>query len=612
MEAGEKLLRWIRLVSAAIAAGLAILALVILPALVGFLPHVIRGYPLEWSAVALVVAFRGAHAFVAARTADDPAASRVRRFLDCLDAGSRWALDGGLVLALALFATGMLASWAPHYLTWPWCRDEDTFATLAQSWDAGILPYRDIRAYNFPGHIYLHWLIGRVLGWGHTVPFYALDVAAILALGAALTVWSRRRLGGSLPGLVGYVIFLGFYLGQEYHQVAERDWHATLGAALALMALEARPGRPALWIAAALEAAALTIRPHAVFFLPAIFSAIAERPRAGRDMAEWSIAVVLFTILGFAPLGAQGLLGDLLGGLRVAAYGGPYSDASLTSALTILDRELRSGWTFVLVASLIVLWLFDGQTHRKLARTWFLAIVAALLYRTVHPVQHGYLVHPLALIGSIALALPTERLVSMSWLARPLRVMAVMLILLEAIPHIPTFCAPRDSVRALGSLARGVESEEPPPGCRIKWFRSHECHYEWADYCRTVDYLRRATSPATEIANVLKQPPFPSLNGPVGRLSPFRAESGICWMWLIDQDLDIPFAESLEQTPDSVVVWSPAEVDAEPRLKLLRVTSVIRLYYRPEARFGPIEVWRRSSDAGNVQAVPRAGRCAAG
>ena len=50
-------------------------------------------------------------------------------------------------------ATGMLASWALHYLTWPWCRDEDTFATLALSWDAGIRPYRDIRAYNFPGHI---------------------------------------------------------------------------------------------------------------------------------------------------------------------------------------------------------------------------------------------------------------------------------------------------------------------------------------------------------------------------------------------------------------------------------------------------------------------------
>ena len=70
-------------------------------------------------------------------------------------------------------------------------------------------------------------------------------------------------------------------------------------------------------------------------------------------------------------------------------------------------------------------------------------------------------------------------------------------------------------------------------------------------------------------------------------------------MWLIDLDLDIPFAEALERTPDSVVVWSPAEIDTQPRLRLERVTSVIRRYYRPEARFGPIEVWRRSTDDGN-------------
>ena len=301
------------------------------------------------------------------------------------------ALDGGLALAVALFATALLASWAPHYLTWPWCRDEDTFATLAQSWDAGIRPYRDIRAYNFPGHIYLHWLIGRALGWGRTVPFYALDVAAVLALGAALTVWSRRRLGGVLPGLVGYVAFLGFYLSQDFHQVAERDWHATLGAALALMTLEACPGRPSLWIAAGLQAAALTIRPHAILFLPAIVSAIAERPRLGRDLAEWSIAVVLLTSLGFAPLVAQGLLADLLRGLRIAAYGGPYSKSSLAGALTILGDELRSPWTIALVASLIVLWLYHRQTCCALARTWLLAVAAALLYRTVHPVQHAYL-----------------------------------------------------------------------------------------------------------------------------------------------------------------------------------------------------------------------------
>ena len=68
METRVKLVRWLRLPTAAIAAGLAILALMILPDLVGLLPCAIPGSPLEWSAVALVVVFRKAHAFVAART----------------------------------------------------------------------------------------------------------------------------------------------------------------------------------------------------------------------------------------------------------------------------------------------------------------------------------------------------------------------------------------------------------------------------------------------------------------------------------------------------------------------------------------------------------------
>src|SRR5271157_6166237 len=130
--------------------------------------------------------------------------------------------------------------------------------------------------------------------------------AALCSPDLVAVTFPHPRLGGSLPGLVGYVTFLGFYLSQDFHQVAGRDWHASLGAALALMALEVWPGRPALWIAAALEAAALTIRPYAVFLLPAIGSAIAERPRPGLDMAEWGSAIVLFTSLSFAPLVAQG------------------------------------------------------------------------------------------------------------------------------------------------------------------------------------------------------------------------------------------------------------------------------------------------------------------
>ena len=50
----------------------------------------------------------------------------------------------------------------------------------------GILPYRDIRAYNFPGAIYLFWALGKVAGWGRPWALYAVDAAALLLLGITL------------------------------------------------------------------------------------------------------------------------------------------------------------------------------------------------------------------------------------------------------------------------------------------------------------------------------------------------------------------------------------------------------------------------------------------
>jgi hypothetical protein len=120
--------------------------------------------------------------------------------------------------------------------------------------------------------------------------------------------------------------------------------------------------------------------------------------------------------------------------------------------------------------------------------------------------------------------------------------------------------------------------------------------YSWDDYRRTLIHLKESTGTATMVANVLKQPPFLGLNGPTGRLSPFRAESGICWMLFVDIDLDSEFARDLERAADSVVVWTPDESEIPSRLRLDRLNGVIKQHYRLDARFGRIEVWRRASE----------------
>ena len=66
-------------------------------------------------------------------------------------------------------------------------------------------------------------------------------------------------------------------------------------------------------------------------------------------------------------------------------------------------------------------------------------------------------------------------------------------------------------------------------------------------------------------------------------VSPFLAESGICWMLLVDLDLEPEFAESLLSSTDSVVVsdrGSRSQSAAETRTG----RRVVRRYYEPAAQ----------------------------
>ena len=102
-------------------------------------------------------------------------------------------------------------------------------------WDAGLLPYRDLYCNQFPGAIYLFWILGRIAGWGGSAAIYAVDAGAIVLLGVGLVLWSHRLFGRALPGIVGYLSFLSYYLALDYSHAAQRDWHAPLFAVLGLL-----------------------------------------------------------------------------------------------------------------------------------------------------------------------------------------------------------------------------------------------------------------------------------------------------------------------------------------------------------------------------------------
>jgi hypothetical protein len=310
---------------------------------------------------------------------------------------------------------------------------------------------------------------------------------------------------------------------------------------------------------------------------------------------EWFLALAMFTAMAFAPLLVAGIADDLIQGLRVAAFGGPYNRANPTTAGRVFLEQLLQPATWIAIVMLVVVIAVDRGASRRRAVTWGLALSAALVYRLFHPWQHAYLAHPLTLMGSVAMALPIAWIIDRARVPPPLRVLAVLAIIVEMSRGVPLFCDPSATVEAIRSLARGETlPTHSPPGSRA-WFDPAMARwYTWEDYRDALIYVRQNTHRATLVANVLKEPPFPAINGPAGRLSPFRAESGICWMWLVAIDLEPEFAAALEQATDSVVVWSPGEHELPSQLRLERLASIIREHYRPEARFGHIEIWRRS------------------
>ena len=196
-----------------------------------FLPDLLAAMPLEvkfviyhplfWLGLAVLPVCLGAERFAAVvpRRSAARAAARVRSALEpgpvaaavrsgagrvaavCRrgDPAAAWLL-GPLNVALGLACAVFLITWAPHYLIWPQWADTEQFAISAQSWEAGICPYRDLADFDFPGPIYLLYLLGKAFGWGRTTPFYAADLALLVLLGAAMVAWSRRVFGRRCRG----------------------------------------------------------------------------------------------------------------------------------------------------------------------------------------------------------------------------------------------------------------------------------------------------------------------------------------------------------------------------------------------------------------------------
>jgi hypothetical protein len=537
-----------------------------------------------------------------------------------LERAAGWVLRGPLALGLVGLCGFQLATWLPHYLTWPWFADHDVFATLALGWERGQLPYRDLAGNNFPGTIYLFWIIGKLFGWGQTVPFYAVDATFVLVLGATLIVWSRRRFGHSLPGFVGFAAFLTYYLGLDFSRVAQRDWHGPFFILGGLLLAEAYPGRWGRRVSAAATAVAFAFRPQVVLFLPAVALAVAQgaseattttgsgsegasppgRKRVARALLEWGVLVAVLVVLAFVPLMVAGITRDFLRGIGLTLPGGQYNQTRAGAiAGQMVLQFLHLEFNLVPLGVLILAPLGDPAL-RATSRVWLLAYLGAWLYKPLSPVPFPYLEHALTLVCAINLALLVQCLMN-PVLARPaIRLVAVLLAIGIGIQMKPFRCSVAYSRQAMSALRSGTEPVEAPLGLHIGLpVDPGTLAFPWEDYRQTLAYLRTQTRPESWVANLIHV--VPALNGPAGRRTPLPAES-LAWLAVRPED-ESAFARAIEQAPrDSVVVWTPEMgqfVDLYihyPQVR--RLEPVIRRFYEPAARFGDIEVWRRKGQSG--------------
>ncbi len=522
---------------------------------------------------------------------------------DRADRLAAWCLQGPLTFALLTLSVVQIVAWLPQYLTWPWWADHDVFATAALGWSQGLLPYRDLLGNNFPGSIYLFWVVGTLFGWGKTAPFYALDALLLLLMLEGILVWSRRRFDSRLPGAVGVLAVLGYVLALDYTQAAQRDGQAPMLTILAILCAETGGVVLGPVLGGLLAAAGWSIRPQTVLLWPALALAIAQTAarHSGPEKARKNVALAwlwggLSLSVGLAlvmvPLAVSGVLEDFLRSLRESTLGESYYRTSLASFAAEMVRQLSMRDLVTVGASLLLIRQAPASI-RQTALVWLVALGGVLLYRPLSPFPHAYLDHPRMLVSALNLAVLAAMVREAGPMTPSFRLASLLAVLALGAVLRPVFANPGASVREAPRVLAGKDPWIKPLGYRQNGLVMSAALYKWKDYRFALAYLQDHTEPTTRIANALGG--VPALCSPLARLPVFPAES-IAWL-NVRPDQEPVFARSLEAPGDSVVVWAPSEWGQAPEPGRPRLPSglepVIRRNYEPETSFGRIEIWRR-------------------
>jgi len=316
---------------------------------------------------------------------------------------------------VALWCAFLVLTWLPSYLTWPWQNDSEHFAMLAQLWDSGKLPYRDMFSTQFPGEIYLHYLLGKAFGWGNTAAYYAFDAALVLGFGILLVAWGRRRNGALLPGLIGFSTFLLYYVSQNTLVAGERDWHAAFLAMCSLLLPGLGSGRTLQTLSAVAFGLALAMRPQVFLLLPAIFLALHGSAQSRGEswkqifvtFVGWGVVAGAVTALGFLPLVWAGILGDFLGCMKTLVQP-PYNTTSPGQILVRLSPQKHPAVLLAVTALIVLLWNGTAGPNRRHAWVVLAAVAGVLFYAAISPIRNAYHAIPQVAVAALGVNLPRD------------------------------------------------------------------------------------------------------------------------------------------------------------------------------------------------------------
>ena len=529
---------------------------------------------------------------------------------DAPDRLSRILVRWVLTPLAGLWCGFLLVTWLPTYLTWPWYTDSEHFAMLARLWDSGGLPYRDMFSTQFPGEIYLHWLLGKLLGWGNTVAYYAVDAALVIAFGALLVLWGRRRVGSALPGWIGFSTFLLYYVSQNYTVAGQRDWHAAFLVLFCLL-LPGIGSAPAFRVFSAVAfGLSLVVRPQVILLLPAVVLALDASTRAPGEpwrktfsaLFWWVVVVGVVAGLGFLPLVASGIGGDFLACLK-ALVQPPYNKVGPSELLIRLSPQ-KHPLVLVAVAALVgLLWDQTGGSDRRMGYTVLAAIVGVLFYPVISPFRHLYHVIPQVAVAALGVTYLVIQVLPRGHQPSRLIVAALVLSFLffgaSAKPLSFKALRPGTETYGLSTAWRVLRAGEMPPLPPLGYFST----YPWADHRALMEYLRRNTATGTPVANLLINH-FSAVDSEIPRPTLLPVDKNCLYVYqipaLVRRDI-----EALKAATDScVVLWDPSSLKARAA-EFSELIETVRRFYQFEARFGAFEVWRRRPGTTESVFVPR-------